>query len=292
MSGTLLEKMMQQRMQGAGKPAAPAANSAPDSAAHQNRSVSALHSGRYERWHVDTEPVQEEEAWLITYLDMMTLLLAMLVVMLAFSEPVSEAFRGEQREIALDKLYPREQAAADAGTTILPPIPLPHPAMAPARVEGDPVDIRAAPVPPAPPALNLGDLGENVDVGTDAKGVTRFRISSELLFAPGQAALTPAGQRVIDELLPVLNQAMGHTIVVEGHTDNVPIATARFPSNWELAAGRAGAVVRHLETRGLNPMRLRATGVADTQPLADNATAPGRAQNRRVEIVLEAPPVQ
>ncbi|KJS68129.1 MAG: hypothetical protein JM57_11020 [Comamonadaceae bacterium BICA1-1] len=254
--------------------------------------MSALHSGRFERWHVDPVLVQEEEAWLITYLDMMTLLLAMLVVMLAFSEPVSEAFRGERREIALDKFHPQVQAAADAGTTILPPVPLPHPATAPARVEGDPVDTRAAPVPTAPPALNVGDLGQNVDIVTDAHGVTRFRISSELLFAPGQAALTPAGQRVIDELLPVLNQAMGHTIVVEGHTDNVPIATARFPSNWELAAGRAGAVVRHLETRGVNPMRLRATGVADTQPLADNATAQGRAQNRRVEIVLEAPPVQ
>jgi len=295
MSPTLLESMLARMPPGPGSAAnapSPQSAAAADDSTGPNRSISALHGGRYERWHVDPVPVQEEEAWLITYLDMMTLLLAMLVVMLAFSEPVSEAFRGERREIALDKLHPQVQAAADAGTTILPPVPLPHPATAPARVEGDPVDVRAAPLPPAPPALNVGDLGQNVDIVTDAHGVTRFRISSELLFAPGQAALTPAGQRVIDELLPVLNQAMGHTIVVEGHTDNVPIATARFPSNWELAAGRAGAVVRHLETRGVNPMRLRATGVADTQPLADNATAPGRAQNRRVEIVLEAPPVQ
>jgi len=302
MNQTLLESILARLPRGPG-PAAhapgqaahatgPAPTAATDDGTGSKRGTSALHSGRFERWHVDTVPVQEEEAWLIAYLDVMTLLLAMLVVMLAFTDPVSEVFRGEQRGAGLDQLRPPVQAAADAGTTILPPVPLPHPATAPARVEGDPVDVRAAPVPPEPPALNLGDLGQNVEVVTEAKGVTRFRISSELLFAPGQAALTPAGQRVIDELLPVLNQAMGHTIVVEGHTDNVPIATARFPSNWELAAGRAGAVVRHLETRGVNPMRLRATGVADTKPLADNATAQGRAQNRRVEIVLEAPPVQ
>jgi len=290
---TLLESMLARMPSGpsAAAKAMPGQSAAPPSEGSANQSISALHSGRFERWHVDPAPVQEEETWLITYLDVVTLLLAMMVVMLAFSEPVSEAFRGERREIALDRMHPQAQAAADAGTTILPPVPLPHPATAPARVEGDPVDIRSAPVPPEPPALNVGDIGENVEVVTEAKGVTRFRISSELLFAPGQAALTPAGQRVIDELLPVLNQALGHTIVVEGHTDNVPIATARFPSNWELAAGRAGAVVRHLEGRGVNPMRLRATGVADTRPLADNATAQGRAQNRRVEIVLEAPPV-
>jgi len=290
MSATLREKLLQQMQPGASRPVAPVAGSAEYSAG-PNRPISALHGGRFERWHVDPAPPQEDETWLIAYLDVVTLLLAMMVVMLAFSEPVSEAFRGERREIALDQFHPQVRAAADAGTTILPPVPLPHPATAPARVEGDPFDARAAPVPPAPPALNLGELGQNVEVVSEAKGVTRFRIRSELLFATGQAELTPAGQRVIDELLPVLNQAIGHTIAVEGHTDNVPIATARFPSNWELAAGRAGAVVRHLEARGVNPMRLRATGVADTRPLADNATVPGRAQNRRVEVVLEAPPV-
>jgi len=121
------------------------------------------------------------------------------------------------------------------------------------------------------------------------EGVVRFRISSEILFASGDSALTPAGQAVMDRLLPAFNQAQDHTIVVEGHTDNVPINTVRFPSNWELAAARAGSVVRHLETRGLNPTRLRATGLADTRPIAPNTTAEGRAANRRVEITMEAP---
>jgi chemotaxis protein MotB len=94
---------------------------------------------------------------------------------------------------------------------------------------------------------------------------------------------------VVSQLLPVLQQAGTHKIIVEGHTDNLPIQTVRFPSNWELAAGRAGSVVRHLHSRGIAAARMKAIGYADTAPLADNDTLAGRAANRRVEIILEAP---
>lgn len=281
--GTLLEKMLSEMQAPASAPAAQAAGGA-----GPNRAISALRSGRFERWHTEPVPPQEEEAWLIAYLDVMTLLLAMMVVMLAFSEPVSESFRGEKREIALDRQSPVAQTASDAGTTIVPPIPLPHPTTAAQRVEGDPVDVREAPVRPS---IELGDLGQGIEV-TSGQGVMRFRISSEVLFASGDASLTPAGREVIDRLLPAFNQAPDHTIVVEGHSDNIPINTPRFPSNWELSAARAAAVVRHLETRGLNPTRLRAAGLAETRPIASNATPQGRSQNRRVEIVMEAPDPQ
>jgi chemotaxis protein MotB len=283
--GSLLEKML------AGMPGPASASTRPHEPARDavtsgpSRSISALHTGRFERWHTDPIPPQEDESWLIAYLDVVTLLLAMLVVMLAFSEPVSESFRGERREIALDVQSPAVQTADDSGTTIAPPIPLPHPATAPERVEGDPVDVRESPLRPA---VEVGDLGPGVAVEA-GQGIVRFRISSEVLFASGDASLTPAGQAVIDRLLPAFNQAPDHTIVVEGHSDNVPISTVRFPSNWELSASRASAVVRHLQTRGLNPTRLRATGMAETKPLASNDTPEGRGQNRRVEIVMEAP---
>lgn len=251
-----------------------------------DRHAPALRKGRFDRWHVEAPPPQEEETWLITYLDVVTLLLAMLVVMLAFSEPVSEKFKGERRESALDTASPVVQTASDSGTTIVPPIPLPQPATAPSKADGEPLETR--PTQPPQPSLPIGDLGQNIEV-TVGEGVVRFRISSEILFASGDSALTPAGQTVMDRLLPAFNQAQDHNIVVEGHTDNVPINTARFPSNWELAAGRAGSVVRHLESRGLNPTRLRATGMADTRPLVSNATPEGRRANRRVEITMEAP---
>lgn len=286
-NGTLLEKMLGE-MQASVQAPAPPPVSRPPADSGPNRGINALGSGRFERWHTEPVPPQEDEAWLIAYLDVVTLLLAMVVVMLAFSEPVSESFRGEKREIALDSQSPVTQTASDAGTTIVPPIALPNPATAPQRVEGDPADVREA---SDKPAVELGDFGQGIEVST-GQGMVRFRISSEVLFASGDSSLTPAGREVIDRLLPAFNQAPDHTIVVEGHSDNVPINTPRFPSNWELSASRAGAVVRHLETRGLNPTRLRAAGLAETRPMTSNATPEGRNQNRRVEIVMEAPPSQ
>lgn len=283
-NGSLLEKMLAEMQSTPTSP--PVADSVHDPAhSGPGRRINALSSGRFDRWHTDPIPPQEDESWLVTYLDVVTLLLAMMVVMLAFSEPISESFRGEKRESALDSQSPVVQSAADTGTTLPPPIPLPNPATAPERVEGDPADRRPSPIRPA---VEWGDLGPGIEVES-TPGVVRFRISSEVLFASGDATLTPAGQLVIDQLLAAFNSAPDHTIVVEGHSDNVPISTARFPSNWELSSSRASAVVRHLEIRGLNPTRLRASGLANTRPVASNATAEGRSQNRRVEILMEAP---
>lgn len=78
-------------------------------------------------------------------------------------------------------------------------------------------------------------------------------------------------------------------ISVEGHTDNIPISTAQFPSNWELSAARAISVVRLLQQRGIEGQRLRAIGYADSLPLRSNDTAEGGAVNRRVNLVLSEP---
>ena len=272
----LLDKVLAGMPSPTSEPQQPVAAAYDPAVSGPNRRISALNAGRFDRWNTDPPPPQEDESWLLTYLDVVTLLLAMLVVMLAFSE---------RRVMAVDSPLPIVQTADDLGTTIVPPIPLPHPATAPEQVAGEPVDVREAPLKPA---VEVADLGPGVEVES-TQGIVRFRISSEVLFASGEAALTPAGLEVIDQLLPAFNQVPDHTIMVEGHSDNIPISTARFPSNWELSASRASAVVRHLETRGLNPTRLRATGMADTKPMAPNDTPEGRSQNRRVEIVMEAP---
>ena len=92
---------------------------------------------------------------------------------------------------------------------------------------------------------------------------------------------------MLKKLVNVLRES-NFQIVVEGHTDSVPIQ-GRYPSNWELSGSRAGSVVRYLEANGISSKRLRAVGFADTQSLASNATAEGRAQNRRVELKMEIP---
>ena len=78
-----------------------------------------------------------------------------------------------------------------------------------------------------------------------------------------------------------------YTINIKGHTDNIPIATRQFPSNWELSAIRATTVLKHLISRGIAPKRLTATGYGDKIPLEPNTTDANRARNRRVEFVLE-----
>ena len=120
-------------------------------------------------------------------------------------------------------------------------------------------------------------------------GSISFRISSEILFGSGQAELENTGLDVIDRLVPTL-AASPHRIIVEGHTDNLPIQTERFPSNWELSASRASSVVRYLQLAGIEATRLSATGYADTRPIADNGSEHGRASNRRVELVMQTEP--
>ena len=95
------------------------------------------------------------------------------------------------------------------------------------------------------------------------------------------------GQPVLDRLIPLLNSDPNLRLVVEGHTDNVPIQTERFPSNWELSTGRAASVARYLIERGIAPQRLQATGYADTRPISDAQSPSEKALNRRVELTME-----
>lgn len=214
------------------------------------------YTGSFERWHTEVAPNQEEEGWFLTYLDVITLLLVTMVVVLAFSDPL-----GDQRDRPSPTLVQAPPAESTAGAEVMP----------------DPLA-----------GLPLDQLGSNIEVLVNQRSVS-FRINSEILFPSGEAGFTPAGQDVLSRLLPVFRHAAQQRIVVEGHTDNVPIQTARFPSNWELAAGRASSVVRYLHGQGIEPVRMRAIGYADTRPIEANDTPTGRAGNRRVEIILEMP---
>jgi len=142
-----------------------------------------------------------------------------------------------------------------------------------------------------PPAsledLGLNGLGDNIDVIINEESVS-FRINNEILFTSGQADLMTSGLEVLTRLAGVLVRN-NYQIAVEGHTDPVPIQNGRFPSNWELSTGRATSVLRHLQSQGIPASRLRATGYADTRPIAPNDSPAGRAFNRRVELIMEMP---
>ncbi|WP_293604320.1 OmpA/MotB family protein [Polaromonas sp. UBA4122] len=194
----------------------------------------------------------DEDGWLLTYLDLITLLLTMMVLMLSFAGPGKHG-------------APVSAATGAAPLAVAKPEPEPDPLA----------------------GLLLDNLGKNIEVVVN-KGTVSFRISSEVLFNSGEANLSAPGLAVMGRLVPVLDRGAGYRVVVEGHTDNVPIQTERFPSNWELSTGRAASVVRYLQSQGIKPARMRATGYADTRPVASNGTPQGRAANRHVEVTLEA----
>ncbi|MGE8685636.1 MAG: OmpA/MotB family protein [Achromobacter sp.] len=255
---------------------------------------------RYARWHVEETVEQDSENWLLSYLDLITLLLALLVVLLALTRLHGQDLGKNGQPVDLvgtvaasglptyDGEYSEFDAVAIPASWAEPPAP-PAPAAvasAPASQEGE-VVAQAAPALRAPSkeSLGLADLGNSVDVIINEQSVS-FRISNELLFPSGQATLSPAGLDVIKRLAGILNKNE-YQVSVEGHSDPVPIQTRQFASNWELSSSRATSVLRELVRDGVAPQRLRAVGYAETRPIESNDTAAGRAANRRVELIMD-----
>lgn len=231
----------------------------------------------------------ESEGWMLTYLDLMTLLLVMVLAMLAQAmisrHPAPETPAKPMPSFDIASL-----------THVEPPGSMLR--VPPSVVETAPVEpviavapaVEAAPATPQPEPdplaeLPVDQLGSDVEVIRNERSVS-FRIDSNILFPSGQTDLDPKGMQVLQRLARVLS-TVPHRITVAGHTDTRTIRNARYPSNWELSGARAGSVVRYLQQQGIAADRLSAVGLAGTQPLGDNASAEGRAKNRRVELTLE-----
>ena len=137
---------------------------------------------------------------------------------------------------------------------------------------------------------NLFDkLKAMVDAGTIQvafrKGRMVVQLSNAILFDSGKSKLRPEGQGAIAGLSPALI-SVDRDFLVAGHTDNIPIKTARFPSNWELSTARSVSVVKSLIEAGYPASKLGAAGYGENDPVGDNTTESGREQNRRIEIIL------
>lgn len=210
------------------------------------------------------------ESWLMSYLDVLTLLITLFVLLLSMAGNGQATQGSEYAGVAASEISP---AAIRAASSLAPGI----------KPQTLGLQPRNSGLQPRFKGLEM----EGVSVAEGEEGVT-LRIDNNLLFASGQAALTTRGKGVLQGLTDVLTSFDGN-ISVEGHTDNVPISTARFPSNWELSTGRAISVLRYLASNDIPETRLRAIGYADTKPLESNEYAEGRAANRRVELLLKQP---
>lgn len=254
------------------------------------------------------------EAWAIPYGDLVTLLLAFFVVMYSISsvnegkfkvmsESLSEAFGGVPRSVSPIQLGKTSRKGSDLEKA--PPIniaPVAGP-IAPSRKHGWQLEkTRAA----DEEALRVGK--HNLDqIGTriveamddlirqDLVEVKRspllleVELKSDIFFDSGSAVPNPQSVEIMRRLAASL-APFPNPIRIEGHTDNIPIKTFQFPSNWELSAARAASVVHVFIENGVAPARLSVVGYSDQVPKQDNATAIGRATNRRVVLVIPATP--
>ena len=135
--------------------------------------------------------------------------------------------------------------------------------------------------------VQKNDLNSTVTITEDERGVI-LQLKDSILFETGKADLKPQSVEILDKI-NVLISTLPNSIIIEGHTDNIPIKTYQFESNWELSTMRATKVLRYFtEGKGQNPARFGATGYGETKPLVQNTSDENRAQNRRVNILIVA----
>lgn len=240
------------------------------------------------------EPEEHEnlERWLISYSDFMTLLVAFFVVMYA----ISSVNEGKYRVLseALMHVFTHVPVAAA-------PIEIPHgsnsiPLLRPPQIRPNPPQIIDRPVMESAPLQSLLDsirkaLAPLIKEGKVRVEMNRYgiivHINADVLFPTGSDLMTVEAIPIISRL-GVLLQAVKNPIEVQGYTDNRPIHTSKFPSNWSLSVARAVTVVTLFRVLGVNPSDMVAAGYGKYHPIATNATATGRARNRRVDVVILA----
>ncbi len=214
------------------------------------------------------------DGWVMTYGDMMSLLLTFFVLIVSFSSMQDAKFK--EAALSLRKAF---------GVLVEPQsvIRIADP-LVPRHEIKEQKDFLFE-VRELEKALLDQKLATEVQIEFRPDGV-QFRLDAPVLFAAGLSDVQPGSHEMLDTLAGFLNKFSGE-VRVEGHSDALPIRNSRFPSNWELSAARAGAVARYFQGQGLEPARIAASGFAEHRPLADNDTAEGRAKNRRVEIFLK-----
>jgi chemotaxis protein MotB len=265
---------------------------------------------------------ESNERWLLTYADMITLLMALFMVLFSISSVNVSKYEVLQHSLKAafsGAILPGGKSIAEQGATdnaskapssmqLQASVPViaqnattssPSTASQIAQGTGSSAASAASEAAAAREASEFAQIkreldayaashgfSKSVQTSIERRGLVIRVLTDDLLFESGQANLDPRADSLLAEIGQLLNIDETHPISVEGNTDNVPIHSSIYPSNWELSTARASTVVRFLIERGVSPARLTATGNADERPVDSNTTAAGRARNRRVEIVM------
>ena len=237
------------------------------------------------------------EAWLLPYSDLMTLLLAVFIVLFAVSKideekahALADAFRSgimdggngkeEHDGESPIELFP-DDIAGQKGSTDNTGVTREELEEYLGKYELEYLEELQSKMEIT---FKEEELDADMSVAIDMRGLV-VSLNNAILFDSGKADIKTGNDETLDKLGDIL-KSLDNYIRVEGHTDNVPINTSVYPSNWELSSARAASVVRLFIDEGVSPEKVVAVGYGEYKPVADNSTAEGRAENRRIDIII------
>ncbi|MFI5303786.1 MAG: flagellar motor protein MotB [Nitrospiria bacterium] len=224
------------------------------------------------------EEHENGERWLISYADFITLLFAFFVVMYSISAVNEGKLKvlGDSISTAFNPFIPFSATKiriveSQSGT----------------QPNEQVFDIGILTFRKLKEGIKDIDKDEKIRVENDARGLA-IRLPDEMVFESGKAEILPQFNETLQKIAGMLREMPNH-LQIEGHTDNIPINTSIFPSNWELSTTRSVMILRSLIAASIDPTRLSAAGYGEFKPIASNDTPEGRAKNRRVEIIVLNP---
>ena len=243
------------------------------------------------------EEHENHERWLVSYEDFITLLFAFFVVMYA----VSSVNEGKYKVLSSSLTNAFKNTTGQPGGQPLTVMPGSPPILSRPIVKADnkSADLKKVEEKKSEKRQQMKSVANNIMEALQplvaqgkvrlletSRGVT-IEINDSILFPAGQSKLQTASSSAMGAIAQVLADT-DFPITIEGHTDNVPISTPQFPSNWELSAMRATTVLRLFNDSGVGAERLTAIGYGETRPIETNTTTEGRARNRRVSILIDS----
>ena len=238
------------------------------------------------------------ERWLLTYSDMITLLLVLFIMMYTISTVDTKKFQAISQQLnvmlgdsgrvssinipgsnseVLDSFYQTPEVSASASRS---PSKSPSRSPSQAKLPGSRENIESK----LEELVNSSGLGKVVTIQSEKRGVV-VSFQEALLFPSGSADINSKGKAVLEKIAAII-KSVDNYISVEGSTDNVPMNSYRFPSNWELASQRAINVLKQIVRYGVDPRRISATSYGEYRPVVKNTSDKNKARNRRVDIVF------